>query len=247
MFHNELAKALARLDKIDEALQEADRAIQFAGDTEKLVVRNLRVRILMQAEKYDEAEKDCLAMLQQYSAPAEIVEIRYLLSAVYNGNRQLAKSEEQLETILKIDPTNATVNNDLGYTWADQNKNLDKAEEMIRLAIELDRRQRQMSRTASADAEQDNAAYIDSLGWVLFRRGKLDEACKQLELAVHLPEGAEDPTVWDHLGDVYYRLERADQARAAWERSAHLFEKENRRKMDERHQEVQRKLKMLDK
>jgi tetratricopeptide (TPR) repeat protein len=247
LFHNELAKALARLDKMDEALQEADRAIQFAGDSDKLVVRNLRVRILMQAEKYDEAEKDCVAMLQQYSAPADIVDIRYLLSAVYNANRQLAKSEEQLETILKIDPTNATVNNDLGYTWADQNKNLEKAEEMIRLAIEMDRRQRQMSRTASADADQENAAYIDSLGWVLFRRGKNEEACKQLELAVHLPEGAEDSTVWDHLGDVYYRLERVDQARAAWERSNHLFEKENRRKMDERHQEVQRKLKMLDK
>src|SRR5205085_5943286 len=135
---------------------------------------------------------------------------------------------------------------DLGYIWADQSKNLDKAEEMIRLAIELDRRQRKLGRNPSADEGQDNAAYIDSLGWVLFRRGQLQEACRQLELASALPDGAEDPTVWDHLGDVYFRLERLGQARSAWEKAIHLFERENQRKMEERHREVRRKLKALD-
>jgi hypothetical protein len=81
---------------------------------------------------------------------------------------------------------------------------------------------------------------------VLFRRGKLDEARVQLELATTLPEGIGDPTVWDHLGDVYFRLQRTLDARSAWEKSAHLFETEKTRKMDERYQEVRRKLKALD-
>jgi tetratricopeptide (TPR) repeat protein len=246
LFHNEMAKALARLGKMDEAVKAVDRAIDFAGDNDKLAVRHLRVRILIQAEKFDQAEADCQALLKEYSGPGDIVEIRYLLSSVYSGRRQLAKSEEQLELILKIDPSNATVNNDLGYIWADQNKNLDKAEEMIRRAIDLDRQQRKLSRNLSAEDDKDNAAYIDSLGWVLFRRGKLDEARQQMELAVALADGADDPTVWDHLGDVYFRLERLDQARSAWEKSVHLFEKENRRKMDERYHEVRRKLKALE-
>jgi tetratricopeptide (TPR) repeat protein len=246
LFHNEMAKAEARLGNMNLALQAVDKAFDAAGDSDKLTVRHLRVRILIQAEKYDQAEKDCLAMLKEYSGLAENIEIRYLLSSLYSASRQMANAEEQLEIILKADPGNATVNNDLGYLWADQSKNLEKAEELIREAIELDRRARKLSRNPSADGDQDNAAYIDSLGWVLFRRGRLDDACRQLELATTLPEGTEDPTVWDHLGDVYFRLQRLGQARSAWERAVHLFEKENRRKMEDRHEEVLRKLKTLD-
>ena len=121
---------------------------------------------------------------------------------------------------------------------------IDISEEMVRQAIELDRRQRKLTRDANPG--QDNAAYIDSLGWVFFRQGKLEEACRQLELASSLPDGVDDPTVWDHLGDVYFRLERRDRARAAWEKAVSLFEKENRRKMDERHEEALRKLKTLE-
>jgi tetratricopeptide (TPR) repeat protein len=246
IFHNDMARALARLGKTDEALQAADRAVTFAGDNDKLGVRRVRVSILLQAEKFDQAEADCLALLKEYSGPGEIVEIRYLLSSVYSGRKQMAKAEEQLEMILKADPNNATVNNDLGYIWADQNKNLDRAEELIRRAIDVDRRQRKLSRNLSVEDDKDNAAYVDSLGWVLFRRGKLEEARLQLELAASLADGADDPTVWDHLGDIYFRLERVEQARSAWEKAAHLFEKENRRKMDDRHREVRRKLKALE-
>ena len=81
-----------------------------------------------------------------------------------------------------------------------------------------------MSPSPSVDSEHDNAAYIDSLGWVLFRRGKLDEARVQLELATTLAEGIGDPTVWDHLGDVYFRLQRTVDARSAWEKSAHTYD-----------------------
>jgi tetratricopeptide (TPR) repeat protein len=246
LFHTEIALAQARLGKFDAALQATTRALQFAGENDKLKVRSLRVRVLAQADKYAEAEKECQAMLNDYTGPGDVVEIRYLLSNVFSASRQLAKAEQQLEIILKADPTNATVNNDLGYIWADQNKSLDKAEEMIRHAIELDRRQRQLSRHASAEGDQDNAAFIDSLGWVLFRRGQLDEACRQLQRASSLPDGADDPTVWDHLGDVYFRLQRVAEAKTSWERSAYLFETEKRRKMDERYQEVRRKLKAVE-
>lgn len=246
LFYNEMAKAQARLGKMDEALRSVEIALQLAGDKDKFVIRHQRVRILVQGDSFEKAEQECQALLKEYTAPEEIIEVRYLLSNVYSASRQMLKAEEQLEMILKADPANATANNDLGYIWADQSKNLDKAEEMIRHAIDLDRRQRLMSRSPNADPDQDNAAYVDSLGWVLFRKGQLQEACRHLKAASSLPEGADDPTVWDHLGDVYFRLERYREARSAWEKSSRLFETENRRKMDERHQEVRNKLKALD-
>ena len=130
---------------------------------------------------------------------------------------------------------------------------------MIRKAIELDRDQRKkplgpdQGDPASVEKDKDktnipyiddkdNAAYIDSLGWVLFRRGDVEGAVKQLERAVSLPEG-DDPSLWDHLGDVYFRLERYRQALTSWERSVELYENEHTRPQDEHYRDVKRKLK----
>ena len=104
-----------------------------------------------------------------------------MLSGVYSAARNMPKAEEQLELVLKIDPNNATVCNDLGYIWADQNKNLAQAEELIRKAIDLDRQQRKGPPGPGAERVNDNAAYVDSLGWVLYRRGQADAARKELD------------------------------------------------------------------
>ncbi len=247
LFHNDLAKALARQGKIDDALAEADRALALAKDTERLVLRGLRIRLLSLGERYDRAEAECLALLKEYSQPGQVLEIRYLLSSVYSAARNLAKAEEQLELVLKIDPHNATACNDLGYLWADQNKNLPQAEELIRKAIDLDRQQRRGLANPPSEPEPDNAAFVDSLGWVQFRRGQCDAALKELEHAAALPDG-DDPTIWDHLGDVYYHLRRPAQARAAWDKARQLYEQENRhrRRADDRYREVVRKLQAVE-
>ena len=78
---------------------------------------------------------------------------------------------------------NATVNNDLGYIWADQNKNLAEAEARIRKAIELDRRSKKPGPFGAGFGANpaDNAAYVDSLGWVLYRKGDRRELRHQGE------------------------------------------------------------------
>jgi tetratricopeptide (TPR) repeat protein len=230
-----------------------------AAETNKLMVRHLRVRLLLLANRTADAEKECTALLKEYSGPGEVLEIRYLLANVYSASKQSARAEEQLKMILKVDPDNATANNDLGYLWADQNKNLAEAEQMIRRAIEIDRRQRQGNAApalpgapappgavvpASNVEVEENAAYLDSLGWVLFRRGQIEQARKELERAANLPDG-DDPVIWEHLGDLYQHLKMAADARRAWEHAAQLFEQGQRRRDDERYQELQRKVKSV--
>src|SRR5207244_3467795 len=89
---------------------------------------------------------------------------------------------------------------------------------------------------------EDNAAYIDSLGWVLFRRGKLAEAKKELERAAALPDG-DDPVIFEHLGDVYQQLQMPTEARRAWEHALRLYDQGLRRIEEDRYQELRRKLK----
>jgi tetratricopeptide (TPR) repeat protein len=261
----EKARALAGLRRFDDAVEAADRALLLAGEANKSLVRHLRVRLLTMAGRHADAEQECNTMLKDAKLPADVLELRYLLSSVYAAAKQGAKAEEQLLLILKADPDNATANNDLGYQWAEQNKNLAEAERMIRKAIEADRRQRMgvaapalpgapaapppiqpitpVSATSGGEVE-DNAAFVDSLGWVLLRRGQIDKAREELERASRLPEGA-DPVIFDHLGDVYYQLKLPAEARRAWEHALELYDRGERPMDSDRCQDLRRKIKML--
>ena len=105
---------------------------------------------------------------------------RSRLSVIYVNMGNYRKGEAELELLLQRNPDEAQPNNDLGYLYAEQGKNLEKAESMIRKAVA---------------EEPENSAYLDSLGWVLFKRGKLDEARAQLEKAVEQPNT--DATIFE--------------------------------------------------
>jgi tetratricopeptide (TPR) repeat protein len=245
LFQVKMAPALLNLGKVDDAIAAIDEAVKLADDQSRLGIQRLRIEILRQAEQYDRAIKECESLLQELSRPGQIRDIRHSLSNVYTSAKEHAKAEEQLRLILEADPNDATANNDLGYIMADQNKNLNEAEKLIRKAIDLDIAEKKHGKAVSADGDDANAAYIDSLGWVLFRQGKLEAAREQLEKAIKLLAGEDDPVVWDHLGDVYFRLDQTKQARSAWGKAVQLYEQERRRKSDDRYKEIRGKLETL--
>jgi tetratricopeptide (TPR) repeat protein len=248
LFHLDLSEALAHLDDKDndkKAIAHADQAVALAGENNRRFVRLRRVAVLTRLEKYERAIKDCLAMLKEYQQPADVHDIRYSLANVYTAARLYPQAEKALARLIEDHPEDATAYNDLGYIWADRSKNLNKAEEYIRKAIELDRKQKKTGAVVGTEEDRDNAAYVDSLGWVLFRRGQLEAARKALEKASALPGGDDDPVVFDHLGDVYFRLDQPERARAAWRRAQILYEVEKRRKMDRRYDEIKEKLRDL--
>ena len=98
------------------------------------------------------------------------------------------------------------MNNDLGYLYADQGKNLEKARSMIQKAV---------------DAEPENGAYLDSLGWVLFKLGEFEEATRWLIKASKTRSG-EDSTIWDHLGDCQHGMKDIANARESWTKALKL-------------------------
>src|SRR5262249_12679922 len=153
----------------------------------RLAYRCDRAHLLAQAQRFDEAAAECKALLREQARAKDkkaVKDVRFTLSAVYSLARKQDESEKQLLKILAEEPNDAHANNDLGYQWADRNQHLEEAERMIRKALELDKQQRNSNDALlGVDSDRDNAAYVDSLGWVLFRRGKLKEARKQLEKA----------------------------------------------------------------
>ena len=114
------------------------------------------------------------------------------------------KAAELFHKAIAMDPANAAEPyNYLGYMWAEQNSHLDEAEDAIKRALQLD---------------PDNGAYLDSMAWVQYRQGKYDQALENLKRAIeNLPR--EDAVVFEHLGDVYSKLNRVSQALESWQKA----------------------------
>ena len=249
VFHMNHARALALVGKAEEAAAEAERLVAAAEGEALAVARIVRLRVLWHVGQEQQLLAECHKMLQEPLAPALLRDVRQLLAAVYAAQREYAKAEEQLQRILKEDPGDAAACNDLGYLWADQGKNLAEAERLIRKAIDLDR---ELKSAAAGDSERGPAektpppaAYLDSLGWVRYRQGHWLEARQWLQLAATLPEGEDDPVVWDHLGDVYSRMGDTAAAAAAWKKALELCDKHKRRRPGDRSFEIRRKLQQM--
>lgn len=247
LFHDNLSRALVMLGRYEEGLAQADQAVEIARSSDEYLLHSRlnRITMLSLADRCPQAVKEGMALLKDVNAPGDIRRVRYALSNVYSTMRDMPHAEEQLQLILKADPNDATANNDLGYLWADQGKNLEEAERLIRKALELDRVEKKRGPNVDIDADKENAAYLDSLAWVLFRRGKMEQARDLLEKAATLSRGDDDPVIWDHLGDVCFRLGDQVRARSSWEKALTLYENEKRRKLDEHYKELKQKLKLL--
>jgi tetratricopeptide (TPR) repeat protein len=243
LFEDGMAHAYLALDQLDKAVEAATQAAEHASDDSRCYCRRLRAIILAQAGRVEEAVQECQGLLKDYKRAKDVRDIRYSLSNVYTTAKRSAEAAEQLQLILEQDPNDATANNDLGYFWADEGKNLEEAEKLIRKALKLDREERTKGKAVGPDTDHDNAAYVDSLGWVLFRLGKIAEARKELERAVTYAEGKDDPVVWDHLGDVCSRLNDAARARQCWQKAVELYDQGHRRKGDDRYKDIKQKLK----
>jgi tetratricopeptide (TPR) repeat protein len=186
----------------------------------------LRAQVLRETGKVEESAKAYLDVIEKVKADKRfdseddrnlyMDRYRYVLSGLYVDLNQIDKAAGQLKELLARSPDDPTYNNDLGYIWADHDMNLDEAERLVRKAIEVDRKQR---RTGNPDLkplqDKDNAAYLDSLGWVLYKKKKYQEAKRYLEEAVQEEEG-KHLEIYDHLGDVHKALGDKAAAVKAW-------------------------------
>lgn len=191
-----------------EFLGDTDGALEAINEARKLVPNPNHPYFLFQegwiyahARDFEKALPILERVINEHPDEKRIVRLCLLSkSNIYVQQGQILKGEEILERIYEDDPKDVGVNNDLGYLYADQGKNLERAEEMIRMAV---------------NERPDNAAYLDSLGWVLFKKGKIPEAIAELRKATALPDGG-DSTILEHLADCLHAAGELDEAKSLW-------------------------------
>lgn len=131
-------------------------------------------------------------------------DLYFALGVAYEQADRVDSATWAFEEVLAIDPDNSQALNYLGYMLADRGLKLDYARDLIEKAVDL---------------VPNNAAYLDSYGWVFFQMGKYKEAVEYLKQAVALDS---DPTIFDHLGDAYDAIGQPDQARLWWQKALDL-------------------------
>lgn len=199
------AQTLAELNRTEEALALLRPRLKGeASDFEEyLFISN----VLMYAGKGTEAVEAARKALSFASAedPAQTTNALLMLSTAQERAGDMKGAEETLRQILAKDANNPTALNNLGYFLTERDQRLEEAREMIERAVR---------------AEPQNASFLDSLGWVYYKLGKLKEAERYLsDAARRNPISA---TIQEHLGDLFKKLGQEEKAKASWRKALSL-------------------------
>ena len=158
--------------------------------------------------RYPEAEKAVAKALELSPKQEDKDYVYFIAGSVYERQKKYSEAENYFRKVLASDPHSATTLNYLGYMLADRGTRLEEAQKLIQRAVALD---------------PQNGAYLDSLGWVQFKMGKYDQAETTLRKAAERLDS--DPTVHEHLGDLYQKTNRLKMAVTQWERSLQEWKK----------------------
>lgn len=253
-----LVQAKAKQGDTDEALRMTEGLVQL--DKGGWYFLQLKGWVLREAGKTEEAITTYEDVLDRLDDAKELKDearttikrnVRYMLSGLHVDNKNIDKAAKQLQMLIKEEPDRATYYNDLGFIWADNGKNLEESEKLIRKALELDSKERKkaledpekkkdLTPDEVANLKKENAAYLDSLGWVLYKQKKYDEALKYLEQAAKDEDEGHHIEIWDHWADALAALGKKKEAVGVWQKALKFEDVSPRDR--ERRKEVTRKL-----
>jgi tetratricopeptide (TPR) repeat protein len=202
--YSSLATAQLGAQKADDALKTLEKARDKFG---KSFATEMLSGIASSMQKdYTNAVRFFTAaeVIARATDPRRLNHVFYFQAGAAHERRgDFTQAEIYFKKTLELSPDYTPALNYLGYMWAERGEKLDEAKALIEKALKSDPK---------------NGAYLDSLAWVLFRQNQPKPALELLLQAVDLMEEP-DPTLYDHLGDVYSALGEKEKAREAWQKS----------------------------
>ena len=188
------AVLLSEAGRVDEARARL-HALQGRNANEAMRLYSVEADILLHHSRFDEAMQVYDAALEEWPGDTGLLYARAMLAVELDN---LDGAERDLGAIIDRDPDHADALNALGYTLADRTDRIEEAYRLIKRAYEL---------------QPDSHYIVDSMGWVMFRMGRHEEA---LLLLRHAMELGEDPEIAAHLGEVLWVTGDRDAAREVW-------------------------------
>lgn len=158
--------------------------------------------VFMQKERFREADPLLRTALKHRP---DWISALNALAAVSDGLKNYALSDSLYQKAIELDPENALLLNNFGYSLSVRGERLEDALVMASSALEKD---------------PDNGAYLDTVGWIYFKLGNYETAVSYIEQA--FAQRPDNPEVIDHLGDVYSKLGEVEKAVDFWRKALSL-------------------------
>ena len=183
--------------KMDAAEELAKLALDKKNDEPSFY--SLYASLLNENKKPSEAAKVLESAREKFPQNTQVL---FFLGTIYDALGDKTKVISTMKSVLEKEPQHVQALNYVAYTFAEQGKNLPEAEQFARKAVSL---------------EPKDGYILDTLGWVLFKQGKVNEATKYLETAHKF--APQVPIIAEHLGDLYVQQAMIEKAREMYERA----------------------------
>jgi tetratricopeptide (TPR) repeat protein len=133
-----------------------------------------------------------------------LAEMYSSLGDAYNSNKDFKNADANFDKSLNINPSNATVLNNYAYYLSVRGTRLDDAEQFSKKSLEL---------------RPGEATFLDTYGWIFYQQGKYQKAKELIQQAIEKNGKDTDATLFEHLGDIYYKLNEIDKAVLYWQKA----------------------------
>lgn len=197
------AQIMFENNRLEDALRITREARETFPDDREFKLAELELLITMGRRP------EAMAMMEKMLAQApgdNDLAFRYAYLHEVAGDRPRAMA--LMEELLKRDPDEYRAMNFIGYTLAEENRDLQRSRKLLTRAVEL---------------SPESDYIVDSLAWIEYRLGNFKDAWDHIRLAIELSGHAPtDPTMWDHYGDIASALGLKDEARHGWEKALEL-------------------------
>lgn len=191
---------LFSLNRYDEVISISESANHYSPDNS--FIQFFSGAAFMMTSQYEKAEYWLIEAVNSPSQRAFRSVIYGTLGDVKHELERWSESVDAFQNAIRLDRNNHTALNNYAYYLSLRSENLDEALEMSKRAVEMEPR---------------NAAYLDTLGWIYFKKGDLDTALKYIQKSVDTGDASAE--VYEHLGDVYEALGEISKARDWWKKA----------------------------
>jgi tetratricopeptide (TPR) repeat protein len=201
-----LAGQLADTGKPDEGISMTRALLTGAPDDRDVYLK--LVEIYSRLRRWKEATEELDKAEPLATRPDDKNFIAFMRASIAERQKHYDAAEEEFKKILEADPNDSKTLNYYGYMLADRGVKLTDALDLLQKAVKLD---------------PQNGAFLDSLGWTYFKLGQYKLAEENLSKAIE--RMGSDPTVHDHLGELYEKTGRLKLAAGQWEQSLTEYER----------------------
>lgn len=186
-------------------MNKSEQALSLLQESIKLEAKNPQTYFLISQiyEDQKDHQKALTVLTEALKKFEKSVAFNYYLGTLQDRLNMKDNMVESMKKVIALDPDHVQALNYLAYNWAEAEKELELAEAYARKAV---------------SKEKTDAYILDTLGWVLFKKGKYKEALKTLDKAHSMQPNAS--VIIEHLGDIYSKMNQHEKARQMFIRAA---------------------------